>query len=95
MNIQTFHTEDKPLQTKIIFTASEGKVISIQMEKDAILKEHITKVPAMLICINGEVCFENEHNMTQVLKNGDYINIEENVKHWLTASMKSNLILIK
>jgi quercetin dioxygenase-like cupin family protein len=95
MNIQTFHTEEKPFQTKIIFSASEGKVISIQMEKDAILKEHITKVPAMLICIDGEISFENENHFIQILKRGDYINIEENVKHWLTASTKSNLILIK
>lgn len=85
MNIKAYHTEEKPLQTKAIFNTIEGKIISLQMEKDSILKEHITKAPALLICINGEVVFENEKNQKETLHQGDCINIEANVKHWLVA----------
>jgi quercetin dioxygenase-like cupin family protein len=95
MNLKTYHTEDKPLQTKVIFNTQEGNIISIQMKKDALLKEHITKVPAMLICIDGEVIFENENKVKETLHQGDFINIEANVKHWLSATDISHLILIK
>lgn len=95
MHIKSFHTEDKPLQTKSIFTANEGKVISIQLAENAVLKEHITTVPAFLICISGQVVFENEKGVSQTISNGDIINIEPNVKHWLVAKANSNLILIK
>jgi quercetin dioxygenase-like cupin family protein len=95
MHIKSFHTEDKPLQTKNIFSATEGKVIAIQLAANATLKEHITTVPAFLICISGEVVFENEKGLSQTIANGDTINIEPNVKHWLIATSNSNLILIK
>lgn len=95
MNIKAYHTEEKPLQTKAIFNTIEGKIISLQMNKDSILKEHITKVPALLICIHGEVVFENENKQKETLQQGDCINIEANVKHWLIAVENSNLILIK
>ena len=95
MNITSFHTENKPLKTKNIFTASEGKVISIQMATNATLKEHITAVPAFLICVSGEVVFENEQGLSETNHNGDIINIAPNVKHWLIAKADSNLILIK
>lgn len=95
MNLKSFHTEDKPLQTKKIFSASEGNVIAIQLAENATLKEHITKVPAYLICISGEVVFENEQGISETIQNGDYIHIEPNVKHWLKATKESNLLLIK
>ncbi len=95
MHISSFHPDQKALQTKVVFTAKEGKTISIQMEKNAELKEHITKVPAFLICISGEVIFENELGFKETLRNGDTINIAADVKHWLIASLASNLVLIK
>jgi quercetin dioxygenase-like cupin family protein len=35
------------------------------------LKEHITKTPALLICVEGEVIFENENGIKEVLLPGD------------------------
>lgn len=94
MNLKDLHKEDKPLQTKKIFTAVEA-VISIQLKLGGLLKEHITNVPALLICVNGHVVFENEQGTKVVLLPGDYLNIEASVKHWVTANEDSNLILIK
>lgn len=94
MNINSFHTENKPLQTKKIFSPNEA-VISIQLEQKAELKEHITKTPALLIVISGEVIYEDELGSKEVISNGDFYNIKPNVKHWLIAMSTCNLILIK
>jgi quercetin dioxygenase-like cupin family protein len=45
------------------------------------LKEHITKTPALLICMEGQVIFENENGLREILKPGDFVNIEPMVKH--------------
>jgi hypothetical protein len=45
MNLKDLHTEDKAVQTKMMFATSEGKVVSLQIQKDKQLKEHITTVP--------------------------------------------------
>ena len=94
MNLKDLHKEDKPLQTKKIFTAVEG-VISIQLKSGGLLKEHVTMVPALLVCVTGNVVFENEKGSKEILIPGDYVNIEANVKHWVTAANDSNLLLIK
>lgn len=94
MNLKDLFTEDKPLQTKKIFTAAES-VISIQIKAGGMLKEHLTTVPAFLVCVIGEVVFENEKGVKETLLPGDYINIEPDIKHWVTAEKDSNLLLSK
>jgi quercetin dioxygenase-like cupin family protein len=95
MNIKSLHTEDKPLQTTNMFTAAEGKVISIQIAASGVLKDHSTAVPALLICITGESVFENEQGITATLQPGDFVNIEPHIKHRVTAIENSNLLLVK
>ena len=94
MNLKDLHKEEKLLQTKKIFTAAEG-VISIQLKSGGLLKEHISMIPALLVCITGQVIFENEQGTKEVLVSGDYVNIDANVKHWINAGKDSNLLLIK
>jgi quercetin dioxygenase-like cupin family protein len=94
MNLIDLFTDDKPLQTKRIFASGEG-VTAIQLMADAILQEHITKVPAFLVCVTGEVIFENELGIKEKLLPGDYINITPEVKHWINAHRDSLLLLIK
>jgi quercetin dioxygenase-like cupin family protein len=95
MNLADLHTEDKAVQTKMMFATTEGKVVSLQIQKDKQLKEHITTVPALLVCVKGEVVFENEKGISITLLSGDYVNIEPNIKHWVNAKTDSNLLLIK
>ena len=94
MNLKDVFTESKPLQTKKIFTSNES-VTSIQLMASALLEEHMTKVPAFLVCVTGEVLFEKEKGITDKLLSGDFINIEPEVKHWLNAQRDSLLLLIK
>jgi quercetin dioxygenase-like cupin family protein len=95
MNLKNLHTESKPVQTKVLFEPTESKVISLQIASGGQLKEHITKVPALLVCVSGDAVFKDEKGKSIELKSGDYVNIEANVKHWVDANEESNFILVK
>ena len=95
MNIKDLHQDTKAISTASLFKTTEGNVTSIQILVDEQLKEHITKVPALLLCLTGETIFENENGIKLILTTGDYVNIEPNTKHWINAKSTSNLILIK
>ena len=94
MNLKNNHSPDKSVSSVPLFKG-EGIAASLQILQDQTLKEHTTKVPAMLICMIGEVVFENENGIKETLQIGDYINIEPLVKHWLVANQNSQLILLK
>lgn len=94
MNLNNLHTEKKGVQTSVLFEPKE-KVISMQIAKGEGLKEHITKVPALLVCVSGNAIFNNENGLVVNLKSGDYLLIEENIKHWVNANEESNFLLIK
>lgn len=95
MNVKELHQDTKAISTALLFKTSEGNVTSIQILTGEQLKEHISKVPALLICLTGEAIFENENGIKIALKTGDYVNIEPHAKHWINAKSTSNLILIK
>lgn len=95
MNVKDLHTKGKPVSAISLFKGERGNATAIQILADGILEEHITKIPAMLICLEGEVIFENEKGMKETLRTGNYVNIEPMVKHWVKGTVESQLILIK
>lgn len=95
MNIKDLHTTEKGISANSLFKSELGNATAIQILKGEKLKEHVTKIPALLICIEGEVVFEDENGIKEVLKSGDYINIEPMVKHWVDGKIDSQLVLIK
>ena len=95
MNLTNLHSSDKPVQTQVLFEPTENKVIALQIAKNEQLKEHVTKVPALLICVTGEATFSNENGEKIHLKSGDFIKIQVDVKHWVDAHELSNFLLIK
>ncbi len=95
MNLKDKHAIEKPVSATALFKGDEGTVTSLQIRKDGQLKEHITKVAALLVCVVGEVVFENEHGMKEILQSGDYVNIEPYVKHWVIGKADSQLLLFK
>lgn len=95
MNLKDLHTEQKDVQTALLFTPSENKVMSLQINKDKQLSEHITKVPALLICVTGSGSYGDESGRKISLKPGDYVKIEPNIKHWVDAYENSNFLLVK
>ncbi len=95
MNLKNLHTENKAVQTNVLFQPTDGKVISLQIAKNQQLAEHITKVPALLVCVSGNATYNDENGTTIKLQSGDYFNIPVNVKHWVDAHEESNFLLIK
>ncbi len=95
MNIKELHTQEKPVSATALFKSELGNATAIQILQGEKLKEHITQIPAVLICIKGEAISENENGLKETLKPGDYVNIEPKVKHWVEGTIESQLILIK
>jgi quercetin dioxygenase-like cupin family protein len=94
MNIKDLHTAEKPVSAVQLFKG-EGISISIQILEGEQLKEHITKVPAILICITGNVLYGDESGQEIALSPGDYVEIEPMVKHWVDGKNTAQLILMK
>lgn len=92
MNLKELHT-DKEVSAKPVSQALKSKVISIQILKNGILKEHLTKEPALLVCVSGEVEYEDERGSSVPLRSGDFHEIEPLVKHWVKGIEDSQLIL--
>lgn len=95
MNLKELHKDSIGVQTNMMFSATDGKVISLQILKGSQLKEHITKVSALLICVKGNVVYEDEKGIKANLFSGDFVKIEPNVLHWVDGIEDSNLLLIK
>ena len=95
MNIKELHKQEKPVSATSLFKSKLGNATAMQILEGGKLKEHITQTPALLICIEGEVIFENEKGVKETLIPGDYVNIEPTVKHWVEGLRESQLILIK
>lgn len=95
MNLKDLHTEVKDVQTTLLFAPSENKVVSLQIAKGKQLAEHITAVPALLVCVSGRGSYGDERGKKVSLKSGDYVKIEPNIKHWVDAFEESNFLLIK
>lgn len=94
MNLTNLHTENKAVQTSILFEPTE-KVISLQISKGEQLKEHLSKIPVLLVCVSGKAVFNDENEQKINLQTGDFVKIEPNVKHWVDAIEDSNFLLIK
>lgn len=95
MILKNLHTEIKPVQTQLLFEPKDFKVISLQIAKDETLKEHISKMPALLVCVSGDAFFTDEKGKVINLNSGVYVMIEENVKHSVKAIEESNFLLMK
>ena len=95
MNLKDVHKNEKEVSAKAISSFSNCKVTAIQILENGLLKEHITKTPALLLCVNGEVLFQDETKQEVLLKSGDFHKIEPMLKHWVKGISKSQLILIK
>ena len=95
MNIKDLHPKLKPVSAIPHFKAEEGNVTAIQILNNQLLKEHKTKTPALLVCVTGEVVFENERGIKENLLPGGYVNIEPMINHSLKGIQDSQLLLVR
>ncbi len=95
MNIKALHDQGKAVSAKVFFRGEQGSTTALQILQNQQLKKHITNVPALLICVEGKVVFNNEQGMEVTLLPGDYVAIKPMVTHWVDAMVDSYLLLIK
>ena len=94
MKLKNLFTETKDVQTNVLRKVEEGNVIALQIDKEKTLKEHVSKVPAILICVSGKAVYKEENRKVKLSK-GKYVLIAPNVIHEVIAKKKSNFILVK
>lgn len=92
--LKSLHLEAKAVQTKVILNAEQGNVISLQILAGEQLKEHLSPVPAVLVCVSGKGTYREASGET-VLEPGDFVMIAKDVKHEVDAITDSNFILVK
>ncbi|TDK43563.1 cupin domain-containing protein [Algoriphagus formosus] len=95
MNLAELHTSEKEVSAQNLFKGELGTSTAIQLQRNSTFKEHITKTHALLVCVTGFVTYEDENEQEIQLEPGDYVHIAPDVKHWLFASVPSQLILLK
>lgn len=95
MNIIDLHPSEKEVSAFPLFKGELGTSTAMQLQKDGALKEHKAKTPVLLVCVTGNVTYEDATPTKVVLEPGDYVMIPPNVKHWLVAAKKSQLLLLK
>lgn len=95
MILKNLHTENTAVQTQLLFKSNDKKVVSLQIAKGETLKEHVSKIPALLVCISGNAVFTDEKGTVINLNSGVYVMIEVNIKHEVKAIEESNFLLIK
>jgi quercetin dioxygenase-like cupin family protein len=93
MKLTALHPDDKPVSTKVLYTG-EGAVIALSIKANQTLKEHMTKVPATLICVSGMGTY-NEANESIEMSSGCVVQIAPEVMHSVTAITDCQFLLIK
>lgn len=94
-NLKAKHNQEAALSAKLLFKGVGSSVMTLQIRSNGMLDKHVTKVPALLVCVEGEVLYQDEQGKEENLKNSDFIEIEPEVVHWLRGIKHSQLLLIK
>lgn len=95
MNILELLNNEKPVSAAHFFKGQEGAATAIQILAGNQLPSHITKIPAMLLCISGMAVFEDENGVEINLATGEFVLIKPDVKHWINAKEDSLFLLVK
>lgn len=94
-SISNVFKDEKAIQTKVLFNNVDQKVIVLKIQENEVLKEHVSKVAALLVCINGEAIYKEKDGRTISMKNGDFVEIPKEVLHEVVATKESEFLLIK
>ena len=95
MNIKDKHSLDIPFSEISLFEGNKGKTSAFQILKGIQLNNQIHKNPALLICVEGKVIFQDEKGMNETLIPGDFINIEPLLIHRVRGLSNSQLLVIQ
>lgn len=94
-NISTILGNDKAVQTSLLFNNVDQKVIVLKIQAKEVLKEHVSKVPSLLVCVSGEGIYKEKEGQSMLMKDGDYVLIPQDILHEVSAIKTSEFLLIK
>lgn len=95
MNLKELHESSKTVSAKPLFHCTDENALSLQILKGEELKEHITKKPALLLCIEGSAMFSSINGVEIQIGPGEMVNIAANLKHKVQGLEDSQLILLR
>ncbi len=95
MNIKDLHENLNGVSAIEVNANQQNSIKAIRILANEKLLEHISKVPALLVCVIGEAKYEDESGAAVELKSGDYVQILPMLKHWVSATLESHFLLIK
>lgn len=93
--LENLFTEDKAVETNMLFNSTQGKTIALKIAAGEKLEEHVSLVDAFLICVKGDGFYATEKGDTIAMKSGDYVFIEADLKHEVVAEKESHFLLLK
>ena len=67
-------TEHKNVQVSKISASEDTEVLHISIEKDAIFKKHTSPKDALLVVLEGQICFHINNNSFVLSKHQLFIN---------------------
>jgi len=95
VKLKDLHLGNNEVSAKSISASVISNITAIEILRGKLLKEHMTKSPAVLLCILGAVEYEDETGQKIVLNSGDFHHIAPMIKHWVKGLEDSELILVK
>lgn len=93
MNISNLHDADIGLSVKSVFKTDTCQARSIKINKGEELKEHISPVTALLVCVSGKVLYSEHTGLVKELSHNDYVEIPLQVRHKLEGIENAELLL--
>ena len=82
------------LKTKKVMSNERFDMILISLEKDAVLKEHVSNTEAAILVVDGKIEF-TILGETHILKKNALFPFTKNVKHELKGLENSKVLLMK
>ncbi len=82
------------LKTKKVMSNERFDMILISLEKDAILKEHVSNTEAAILVVEGKIKFTILGKI-HTLEQNDLFSFTKNVTHELKGLENSKVLLIK
>ncbi|MDO5510967.1 MAG: hypothetical protein Q4F57_09740 [Weeksellaceae bacterium] len=89
------HASDKAVSAQQLFKATNNTATSLQILAGERLKEHTSPVPALLLCVEGEVHYGEPDGRNVRLLPGNYVLIEPDVVHFVDGIKSSQLVLFR
>ena len=95
MKILDKHNTTLPVSLISLFESQVGITSSLYIMEGVYLENQTINIPALLICVEGKLIYQDESGRDEVLDTGDLINIKPLIKYSLRGLTNSQTLIIK